>query len=272
MKRLLITVLFLFLLPFSLVSTNAQESTPVFDFNRAYQDYLFSYNQYRDAHNEYITAKEQYFSYKTLTAKTLALEQTLSMLQKRDETIRTYLTALRSKMSEITRIANYNQNTLYLKLDREVSWYAEHRDRVTSAATLEDSVKSSKETEDRYPKTQVLAYQALGTIFEGKENGLKSQVHEQLEAIKEKISQIREGGNKDTTTAERWLLEAENKLTRSQEKLDAAKIILNSMKSSDRDKEKKYTQSQELFQESHLYLKEANSYLRELIREIKTND
>lgn len=275
MKRLFINLTFVFLLiifycllPQKLLSQEA----PEFDFNRAYQDYLYTYGQYREAHHDYVTAKEQYLTYKTLTAKTLALEQTLNMLQKRDESVRTYLTALRMKMAETTGISNYKQTTLYLQLDAEVNWYLEHHDNLSSAATLEDLIKSSKQAESRYNKTLVLIYQTLGVTLEGKENNLRSQTDEQVTLIKDKISQIREKGDKDTTIAERWLLEAENKLTRSQEKIDEAVNLLDEMKSSDRNKDKDYRQSQELFQESHLYLKEANSFLKELIREIKTAD
>ncbi len=271
-KRLICLIVFSLFLFYSITSTRAQEPSPGFDFNKAYQDYLYTYSQYREAHKQYITAREQYLTYKTLTAKTLALEQTLNMLQKRDEAIRTYLTALRMKMAETTGISDYKQTTLYLQLDAEVSWYNEHREELTSAATLEDLVDSSKDAEARYKKTLVLIYQALGVILEGKENNIRSQIDEQIGLIKDKISQIHDKRDKDTTTAERWLLEAENKLTRSQEKLDEAIVILDKLKSTDRSKDSKYNQSQKLIQESHLYLKEANSHLKELIREIKTAD
>lgn len=271
-KQLPIFITAFLLLFFTLSSTYSQEPTPTFDFNRAYQDYLYTYGVYRQAHNEYVTAREQYLSYQTLTAKTLALEKTLDMLQKRDEAVRTYLTALRLKMAETTGITNYQQNTLYLKLDAEVSWYLEHKDNLSSAATIEDLVKSAGGAESRYEKTLVLIYQALGTILEGKENNLRDQTAEQVELIKEKLTQIRQKGDKDTTTAERWLLEAENKIVRSQEKSDEAMAILNKMKPSDRNKANDYNEAQKLFQESHLYLKEANSHLQELIREIKTAD
>lgn len=265
-------ITFLFLIAYCLLPNKLSSQEQVFDFNRAYQDYLYTYSQYREAHNEYTTAKEQYLSYKTLTAKTLALEQTLNMLQKRDETIRTYLTALRIKMAETTGISNYKQNTIYLKLDSEVAWYIKHRDNLSSAATIEDLVDSSEEAEDRYNKTLILVYQTLGVVLEGKENDLRTQINQQIKLVKEKVGQIREKGDKDVTKAERWLLEAENKLTRSQEKIDEAVNMLSSMKPTDRDKAEQYNKSQKLLNESHLYLKEANSFLKELIREVKTAD
>src|SRR4030042_6530513 len=92
MKKILTICIFLFSFLFLVPSPaiKAQDNQE-FNFDRAYQDYLFTYNQYRQAHNEYVTAREQYLNYKTLTSKTLALEQTLKMLQERDNTIRTYL-------------------------------------------------------------------------------------------------------------------------------------------------------------------------------------
>jgi len=270
-KRFLIVSSLIFLFFLTVSATGAQNEDQ-FDFNRANEDYLYTYGTYRQTHNEYVTAREQFLTYQTLTAKTLALEQTLNMLQKRDETLRTYLTALRMKMAETTGISNYKQNTHYLKLDAEVSWYVEHRDGLTSAGTLEDLVKLSEEAEDEHGKTEMLAYQALGLILEGKEEHLKSQIEEQINLIEEKIKEIKEKGDKDTTTAERWLLEAENKLTRSEEKLTEATNLLESLKSSRGDKDKDYSEAQKLFSEAHLYLKEANGFLKELIREIKTAD
>ncbi|MCJ7793137.1 MAG: hypothetical protein MUP45_04120 [Candidatus Marinimicrobia bacterium] len=270
-KRFFTVFCFIFLFFLAVTAILAQNEDK-FDFNRANEDYLYTYGTYRQAHNEYVTAREQFLTYQTLTAKTLALEQTLNMLQKRDETLRTYLTALRMKMAETTGISNYKQNTHYLKLDAEVSWYVEHRDSLTSAGTLEDLVELSEEAEEEHGKTEVLSYQALGLILDGKEEFLKSQIGEQIHLLQEKLKEIKEKGDKDTTKAERWLLEAENKLTRCEEKLTEANQILEELKPSRGDKDKDYSEAQKLFSEAHLYLKEANGFLKELIREIKTAD
>lgn len=243
-----------------------------FDFPRAYQDYLYTYNQYRPAHQNYIAARSAYLTYKTLTAKTEAMSKTLKMLQLRDEAIRTYLTALRLKLAETTGISNYEQTVLYLKLDSEVNWYFKHRDALPSAGTLEDLVKSSAEAEDQFKKTEVLAYQALGTILSGKEEALRDRIREEIRKINDKLAEIRQRGDKDTAVLERWTLEAENKLTRSQEKQYEAQQKLAKLKPTDRDKQKKYNEARSLFRESHQYLKEANSYLKELVREVKRAD
>ena len=272
MKRLPIIITLLFLLFWPLVIAHAQETTPVFDFNRAYNDYVYIYSQYRQAHTEYVVAKQAYLKHKTLTSKTEAQNKTLKMLELRDDVIRTYLTALRMKMAETTGISNYEQNILYLKLDDEVTWYIDHRNALTSAGNLEDLVDSAKETQKKYEKTEILIYQTLGTILAGKEAGLREEINKQIGELKGKVAEIRQRGDKDTTILERWLLEAENRLTRSQEKQFASQQTLTKLNPYDRNKSNDYNKAQFSLEESHQYLKEANSYLKELIREVKLAD
>ena len=249
-----------------LQKTFAQE----FNFNRAYNDYLFNYNQYRQSYSEYVAVRESYLTYKTLTSKNLALEKTSKMLKDEDEVIRTYLTVLRMKLAETTGISNDEQNILYLKLDSEVGWYGKHQEGLSSAATLEDLVDSAKKVADKYQTTEILIYQTLGTILSGKEINFRDQLNNKIQQFKEKIGEIRQRGDKDTALAERWLLEAENRLTRSQEKQFTAQQILAKIKSSDVNKNQSYNKAQFALEESHQYLKEVNSYLKEVIREVKS--
>lgn len=270
MKRLSAILTALFVICCSLYASPVDAQ--VFDFNRAYNDYLHIYNQYRLTHTDYVAAKQAYLRYQTLTSKTEALSKTLKMLQLRDKVIWTYLTVLRTKLAETTGISDYEQNILYLQLDNEVNWYQDHYDVLPSAGSLEDLVDSAKETEDKYPKTEVLIYQTLGAILAGKEAALRDKANEQIERLNGKIAEIRQRGDKETSLLERWLLEAENRLTRSQEKQFAAQQALAKIKTHERDKHQSYNQAQFTLEESHQYLKEANFYLKELIREVKRAD
>jgi len=273
MKRLLaIALLALSLITYHLSPQTSFSQEKVFDFNRAYQDYLHTCSQYREAHKDYIAAKSAYLTYKTLTAKTEAQTKTLKMLQLRNNVVRTYLTALRLKLAETTGISNYEQTVLYLKLDSEVSWYINHTDALPSAGSLEDLVETSAEAQEHYGQTEVLAYQTLGTILAGKEEALRDRFKEEINKINDKIAEIRQKGDKETAMLERWVLEAENKLTRSQEKQFEAQQKLAKLESYDSDKMKTYNEARSLFRESHQYLKEAHSYLKEIIREVKRAD
>ena len=271
MKRLLILIALLVCATgYSLSPVFAEEQ--IFDFNRAFNDYIYTYSQYRLAYNEYVSARQAYLTYKTLTSETEALNKTLKMLQLRDEAVKTYITALRLKLAETTGISNYDQNVLYLKLDTEVAWYLKHRNVLASAGNLQDLLDSSQDTQEKYQGTEILIYQTLEAILSGKETALRQRLNEQIEALKGKISEIRQKGDKKTITAERWLLEAENRLVRSKEKQASAHQILAALKQYDKDKNSAYNQAQFALEESHQYLKEGNSFLKEVIRELKSAD
>lgn len=272
MKHLPIIIFILLITNYSLLITPALGQERVFDFSRAYNDYIYTYSQYRLAHTDYVTARQAYLNYKTLTSKNEALNKTSQMLKLRDEVIRTYLTALRMRLAETTGVSNYEQNILYLKLDDEVSWFSNHPEILASAGSLEDLVASAQETQSRYNKTEVLIYQTLGTILAGRESALREEVNQQIKALKEKLAEIRQRGDKDTAVLERWLLEAENRLARSQEKQSASQQILAKARPGDRNTANIYSQAQYNLEESHQYLKEAHSYLKELIREVKRAD
>lgn len=261
MKRFLPTLLLL-LLP---LTVKAQD----LDFNRAFQDYIYNYNLYRSSHLEYVSAKSEYLTYKTLTAQTKALEATQKMLLSRAETLKTYLTALRMKLKETTGVLNYQQNMYYLKLDNEVTWISSHETSLPSAATLDDLVKISQEAEKRYPTMEILAYQTLGTVMTGKEVTLRDKINEQISKTEAKINQIKETGE-DTTTLERWLIQAKEKIKRSEEKEKEAQNILSGLKTTDKNKIQTWNKAQKAFEEENQYLKEAVSYLKEILREIKS--
>lgn len=271
MKRLALIFSF-FLVAVFLLPRTASSQESQFDFFRAYQDYTFNYGVYRRAHNDYVLAKGQYLSYKTLKAKTNAQEKTLAMLQARDEVIKTYLTALRLKLVETEGVPSLEKDALFGRIDTEVAWYEDHRIRLASAGSLEDLVENSDEVKDRYPSTEILYYQTLISILAGKENNFRERLMEIISDIKGKVAEIRQNQDKNTRKIERWILEAELRLTRSQEKTFEAQSTISGLKVRDRNKYQIYNAAQELIVESHQYLKEANSFLKEIMDEAKTSD
>lgn len=247
-------------------------------FEKAYQDYIFNLNRYQALHQNYLTAKNTYLAYKTLKSKTEATEATLAMLQTRDAVVTVYLTALRRRLAEATGVYDYEQNNLYLKLDSEVGWYLEHHDLLASAGSLEDLLATSDEAQFRYNDTRMLAYESIAVILSGKVENTRNILNQELMQLKNKLAEIREDGEKDTTVLDRWLLEAENKIARSQEKQVAAdRMIIQIVSPNKRvatadNALKTFNQIKTTLRESQLYLKEANSHLKELIREIKIAD
>jgi len=239
-----------------------------FDFDRAYQDYLHTYNQYRDSHNQYVTAKNQHLSYQTLSSKNQALIKSKEMLIKRDQSLETYLIALRLKLAEITSVVGYQANLLYMKLDQEINWLINHRKALPSAGTLEDLLKLGEQPEKRYLQTEIIIYQTLGEILQNKETALTQRARQLTNDLKTKIQVLKKDEPEKALIWERWLLESENKTTRAFEKQKQSRAILQNLDPKEEIDEQFY-QAQFVLKESNQYLKEAVFYLKEIIQEIK---
>ena len=119
-----------------------------------------------------------------------------------------------------------------------------------------------------------IAYQTLHGIINYKVSQNTDQVEVQTKAIKIKLNQIKQAENKDVTLAERWLLEAENRLAWSQEKQIQSRTEIDKISQLryGNKRETTFYQARFLLEEAQQYLKETNSYLLEVIREIKNAD
>ena len=232
----------------------------VFDYAKAYQDYEFNLSAYNTAYDSYKLAKEQYLQFNTITAKDEARAKTLTMLQTRDETVATYLTALRMKIKESDGIPNAGKEALYTRIDPEVKWWGDHKAKLDSAGTLEDLVSDSDEAKSHYDFTSLVIYDSLIQILSAKTTYLRTVITGNEADLKSIIATIRQNQDMDVSLMERALPDIENKLSRSADK-DSQAISTNTPKT--------YQQSQSLIQDSYLYLKEANANLSEIVKQIK---
>lgn len=253
----------------------APTATPegVFDFAKAYKDYVFMTDQYNKAHSEYLLARAQYFQAQTLASKTKARDATALMLKSRDNVVATYLTALRLRLSEGEGVDDTAKNGLFTRLDADIAWWRNHHDRINSAGSLEDLVVDSDAALKHFPISEALAYEVLATIPGGKEFVLRNTLNELLSRTKTKLSQIRANGDLNTTNAERWVIETEQKLTRSLDKEIAVQKLIVSLATAENkpgtNKSVVYNQAVLGLDESLQFLKEASGYLKEVIKQIK---
>lgn len=241
-------------------------------FDRAYQDYSYNLSLYDAALNTYKNAKAQYLQYNTLTAKEDSTAATLKLLQARDEVVITYLTSLRRKIAELPGVFDNEKGPLLTNIDGEVSFYTEHKGKLTSAGSLEDLVSDSNTAKERYESaTKIVIYSSLIGIGTGKNEYDRGMLEKSLNDLKGKVSEINTNGDKDVTAIERSLIDMANKIERSKVKDQAAKDLINAMSKSEDDKESVYIEAIGNAQNSQLYLKEVNKYLLEIVRQIKSN-
>jgi len=261
-------------------SSSAQTATATptpsgdaFTYEIAYKDYVFMVDQYNKAHADYLLSRAQYLQAKTLASQTKARDATAVMIAARDDVLTTYLVALRMRLSETAGVTETTRGGLFTRLDTDVAWWKNHKQRINSAGTLEDLVNDSTLAVKHYPVTEALAYEVLSTIPLGKAFELRTTLNTILSNTKSKVSQIRGVGDHDVNQAERSILEVDQKLTRSLEKeIDAQKIISTLILVDDKQTSKKadaYNQVLFRLNESQQFLKEATSFMKEVMKQIK---
>lgn len=188
---LTLLVVFVFLAPY----VKAQD----FDFNKAYQDYVYTQTLYDQAYSDYEGAKDFYLKNQTLTLKEETRKKTLAMLRARDEVERVYLAALRMKLLEI-KVA------VPAKLDSEIEWYKNHKDGYKDSDPLEDLFKKSKEVEDRYKSdTSIVIYDSLFNITIGEIDNLRVDHENIYKSIRETLDKNVADGKLKIDPFNRWI-------------------------------------------------------------------
>lgn len=268
MNLVISLILFLILPIFGNFGVFAQE----FNYERAYQDFSYNFSLYDQIKSSYTSARSEYLQYKTLTAKEKAKGETFKLLQARDEVVKTYLTSLRMKIKEHEGINDKDKESYYLRIDPEFKFFEDHKNVLSSAGSLEDLVEDSDEGRLRYENsTKIAIYTTLIAIASGKNYYFRDEIQKELNGLKSKIAEIRSNGDKDVSSIERSLTDIENKIQRSREKDSEAYAEILALKTTEKDKEETYNLALESVQQSYLYLKEVNTFLLEIVRQIKSN-
>lgn len=247
-------------------------SAQAFDYNKAYQDYLYNYNIYQQAHSDYDLARSAYLSSGTIASQQKAEEATVAMLVDRDQVLITYLTALRMKLRETSGVSTATQNGLFSLIDNEISIYNTHKAKVTSAGSLDDLVADSSEAASQFQYTQLLTYQILVAISVGETSAFRTREKDVISALRTKIAEIKTAGDKKVDSVDRALTDADAKLSRSVEKEQEALGIIAKVKLTNKDKLSAFNDAQASIGEALSYIKEANSTVKDAIRQIKTAD
>lgn len=249
----------------------APTPSPSFPSSRALADYLYSYNQYRLADNNYVVAKNEYLTYGTLTSKQKALDATKSMLIARADVVRTYLLALSQTLLETKGVPAIDRDPITTTINTQVTWTEEQKSSIPSAGTLDDLVKISQKFEDKYPELEITFYTALTYILAGREQTLWQNSTALANSVKAAVL----GLNPTTTKIdvfERWLLEAQARLDRAQDKHQEAISLLTKINGDQygttrESRAQTFSQIQSNLEQENIYLKEAISFLTEVIRE-----
>ncbi|KKQ92149.1 MAG: hypothetical protein UT58_C0011G0026 [Microgenomates group bacterium GW2011_GWC1_39_7b] len=154
--------------------TRAQAQT--FDFNKAYQDHLYSLTLYNQAYSDYQDAKNSYLANKTLSLKEDARQKTLNMLKVRDQMMTVYMQMLKQKIVEDKGLGTDDINNIFVKIDSEIDWYKSDKEKYNTNDSLETLFGRSEEARARYKTNTLLTIdEALVDIGLGEEIALRNK-------------------------------------------------------------------------------------------------
>lgn len=249
------------------------------DFDSLYKSYQTTFEEYKAAREGYVLKRSQYLRFKTLNARQEAIEASSRMISAADSTVIFYLMALTTRLKDAIGVSDDVASELTAKIGDEILWFHEHRENLASASTLEELEADSKKADDRFTALAPLAYQALSEMSYGRVSEFSQRMEEIFKAVREKLEIIRsdkrEGysfSDKKFELLDRWVFQIEGEMVRSKEKLEMADKDIAKIATSGRGALEAYDQIISELRDSQLSLKEAASFLKEVIREIKTSE
>ena len=247
------------------------------NFDKAYEDYVAEIKDYQKAREEYLLRRSQFLRFQSLKSRQDAQEATVSFLEKRDNVVTSYLAVLQARIFEAIGVSDVRKEALNLRLSEEIGWFKDHRDTIPSAGTLDDLVKDSDEAKKRWESIGPLIYEALSTVSYGRIIDFANRTELLLGDAKSKLEEIKSDereeykfSNEKFEVLDRWIFETESRIVRSKEKMLDVENLISLMIKQKKDLVRAHNEIIQVLGESQLFLKEANSFMKEIIREVKT--
>ncbi len=262
---------------------SAQDSEVLVDdtpFEKQYANYQAKFKQYDTLHQEYVVKRSQYMRFKTLTSQEDAYDATLAMLLARNDVLVAYFQSLKEKLKEGEDIPDDAEARLILTIDDEVGWLTTHQNQTSTAGTLDDLVTDSKTASSRFANNQtIIAYESLAAFSLGRMLGYERRTQDLYDDLKKKIDEVRSETREGYTFSagkfqvlDRWMFDAETRITRAKQKTTDAQSFFSTknIKSKGTEALNQYNNTLKTLGEAQLFLKEANTFMSEVIRELKT--
>lgn len=210
MKYLFVFLLTI-LISFGIYTSIASAQT--FNSAKAYQDYQYSLSVYNQANSDFTDAKDFYTKNQTLSLKEDARKKLLTMLKDRDQLEVVYLTALRTKISELKGFSDGDKNGIFGKIDTEVAWYKSHIASYSDGDPAETLFTKSDDSKSHYSTTTLpVIYESLYDISLGIEVGIRMDHETIYTSLKSTIAAGVSAGKLDMNPFNRWFTDIDSNI------------------------------------------------------------
>ena len=242
-----------------------------FDSVKAYQDYQYSLSIYTQANSDFEAAKDFYSKNQTLSLKEDARKKLLTMLKSRDQLEVVYLTALRTKISELKGLADGDKSAIFGKIDTEVAWYKNHITSYGDGDAVETLFTKSDESKSHYSTTTIpIVYESLFDISLGEEVGIR-QDHETIyNTLKLNIATGVAAGKLDVNQFNRWFTDIDSNIQILHQNEDLSKTQIQKMYDAYTTGSGSFNDSINTLSSSIKPLTQLNEFLTEVLTSIRS--
>lgn len=181
MRRFILIFAFSFIF-LSSSSIFAQEKTS----DQYYQDLLVNYRYYQTLIEPFKTTRSRNQTYNTVTTKSELLESSKKLISSEIEAMMSYSLFIKTLLAEATKVINYHENYLYIRLDDEVTFLSVSKERNGNLTSLEQADALVKDLSDHYQKISQIGYQVKALIYLGSIN----KIYENLKIDKDKLDNL----------------------------------------------------------------------------------
>ena len=192
------------------------------------------------------------------------------MLRERDQLEIVYLTTLRMKIVELAGLSGDEKNNIFGKIDSEVTWYKDHKEKYKDGDSLEDLFNKSAESESRH-KTVTLAilYESLFTVSLGEEKGIRQNQEDIYGTLRSLVEENVKNGKLDMNPFNRWFSDIDSTISTLKQNEDQGKSKIQGIYNQHYNIEGIYSESVDILSSSVKSLSQLNNFLTEVLTSIK---
>lgn len=150
-----------------------------------YQLFLKKYRDYQASSDSYRNAKSKYLSYQSVTSRADYHDLLKKYLLLEIEAEESYAVFIRRRLTEATKILNYQENFYFIKLDDEFTFLSQLKNKVKDAASISDLLSFWADFETHFETISSYGYSIKSYI----EIGSLEKIDENLKITKDKLNQ-----------------------------------------------------------------------------------
>lgn len=157
--------------------------------NEYYQDLLNDYRAYQSLTEPFGVARSRNLTYKSVEAQVEFLEISRRLILAEVKSIKDYVSFIRTVLSDATRILNYQENYLYIKLDDELAFLDQTESKVQTLSTLADTDTLMTDLGKHYAQISQMGYEIKSIIAIGSIKKIQGNLQIEREKLRTILSE-----------------------------------------------------------------------------------